>query len=148
VALSRLSASVEAVRPDCTLAEAARLMIRDGVHAVIVTSEVGGPLLGIVTERDLVREVGSGADPASTPVEAFMTRAVTTLSQSASRSEITAKMRAHGIRHVPLVDGSGRVVRVVSLDEMVGELGRDLADLSTALRTEFVREVDRSTRSS
>jgi CBS domain-containing protein len=142
--LSRLAVSVQSVRPDCSLEQAARLMIRDSVHALLVTNDESGVAIGILTGRDLVRQIASGADVATTTVGDFMSRPVTTLPETASRAELTAKMRAHGFRHIPLVDESGAIHRIVSLEDLLCELGEELEDLSAALRAEFRNEVSRA----
>lgn len=142
--LSRLAVSVESVRPESSLADAAHLMIRDAIHALLVTEGKDGPLVGILTDRDVVRQVAEGSDPATTNVEACMSRPVTTITDGASPSEITAKMRVHGIRHIPLVDRSGTVTGVVSLEDLLIDFGQQIGDIAAALRAEFQHEVEKT----
>ena len=142
----RLAVSVESVRPDCSLRDAAHRMIRDAVHVLLVTEGGNDAVLGILTNRDLVRQVAAGVDAGATTVATCMSKPVTTLPETASRSELSAKMRVHGIRHVPLVDESGVVHRIVSLEDLLCEMGQEIADLSAAIQGEFQHEVEQTKR--
>ena len=54
---SRLAARIGCIRPDSTLAEAARILIRDTLRSLLVLDEESDALVGILTERDIVRQV-------------------------------------------------------------------------------------------
>lgn len=140
----RLAARIGCIRPDCVLAEAARILIRDTLRSLLVLDEESDALVGILTERDIVRQLAEGADPDTIRVDAFMSRPVTTLPEDASRGEIMQRMRVHGIRHVPLVDAEGNTTRVVALDDLLGEIGEELSDAAAALRAEFQREIEKT----
>ena len=140
MSLSQLTTTVGTVRPDTTLREAAHIMSRDSIGTLLITKERGGALEGILTDRDIVREVGSGRDPEQTRVSVFMRQPVKTLPEGASRREITAAMRTHGVRRIPLVDVAGQVRAVVSFDDLLMEAGAELYDLSRAIKTGFDHE--------
>jgi CBS domain-containing protein len=81
----------------------------------------GGRLLGIVTERDVMKAVARGADLDVTPVSAVMTTTVLTVSPDTSLHEAARHMATRWIRHLPVVDG-GEVVGMVSQRDLCGVL--------------------------
>lgn len=87
----------------------------------------GPRLLGIITERDVMKAVARGADLDATPVSAVMTTTVLTVSPDTSLHEAARHMATRWIRHLPVVDG----------DEIVGMVSqRDLCGVLAALGTE------------
>jgi CBS domain-containing protein len=77
-------------------------------------------LVGIFTERDVLRDVvGSASDPRSTPVDVLMTPNPEALRPTDSIVFALNKMSLGGFRHIPLVDGDGRPVGVISVKDIV-----------------------------
>jgi len=108
--------------------EVARLMAAEGWRAVVVTDLDGRPR-GIVSERDLVVRGLAWNVPLDTPVESLMTPDLVTAAPSVPPRFAYRLLRAHGIRHLPLVE-EGRVVGVVARDDLVDEANTEvLADL-------------------
>ena len=140
MSLSQLASTVQTIRPDTSLSEAAHIMARDSVGALLIREEKLGPLEGILTDRDIVKEIAEGCDPKRTTVARFLGRPVTTLAEGSTRSEITSSMRVHGIRRIPLVDSEGRVTRIVALDDLLIEIGQEMFDIARAIRVEFQHE--------
>lgn len=140
MSLSRLASSIGTVRPDTTLREAAHIMCRDSIGTLLISKKSGSAVEGILTDRDIVREIGAGRDPERDSVAIFTERPVKTMPEGASRREITSAMRMHGIRRIPLVDADGQVTALVSLDDLLMEAGAELFDLSRAVKTEFDHE--------
>lgn len=96
-----------------TAAEAARLLVLRGIGALPVVDEEA--LLGIVTERDLVRRViAADRDPKATLVADVMTPDPATVTPDAAMIEAVLMMREGGFRHMPVVF-EGRLVGIVSL---------------------------------
>jgi CBS domain-containing protein len=83
----------------------------------------GDRLLGIITERDVMKAVARGLDLASTPVSAVMTTTVQTVSPATAVAEAAAHMSERWIRHLPVVD-DGRIVGMVSQRDLCGVLAR------------------------
>jgi CBS domain-containing protein len=81
----------------------------------------GPRLLGIVTERDVMKAVARGADLDATPVSAVMTTTVLTVSPDTSLHEAARHMATRWIRHLPVVD-DGEVVGMVSQRDLCGVL--------------------------
>lgn len=140
--LSRLAASsVATIRPSCVLREAARLMDMFSVGVLIITDEDDGPVRGIVTDRDLVRVVGEGVDPARETVARFAERKVETVqADGPSLREVAERMGRAGVRRLPVVDEQGRAVGILSLDDLLVELGEDLGNLAAAIKRGFAQE--------
>ncbi|PAP77116.1 CBS domain-containing protein [Rubrivirga marina] len=108
---------LHSVAPDAPLIEAARrLRLRD-VGALLVLE--GEALVGIVSERDVVRAVAeSGALALARPVRLEMSTPVETCESGDGVRSLMARMTARRIRHLPVVE-DGRVVGVVSIGDVV-----------------------------
>ena len=101
-----------------TLAEAVALLNRHNIGAVVATG-AGGKVAGILSERDIVRRLGT--DPAaalSLRIADCMSRAVVTAGLTAPIAEIMEIMTSHRIRHVPVVE-DGELVGIVSIGDVV-----------------------------
>jgi CBS domain-containing protein len=105
-------------QPHRTLKEVASMLGARGVGAAVV-SDASMSVLGIVSERDIVRAVGSvGASALEEPVSRYMTAKVTTVNENASIDEVMETMTAGRFRHVPVVE-QGRLVGIVSIGDVV-----------------------------
>lgn len=101
------------VDPDCSLDVALGLMNLHRIGALIVVSPERG-LLGIFTDRDLLRRVGvATAGWQTIPVSAWMTRDPFTISPDAGWDEAVGLMAKHRVRHLPVME-AGRVVGLIS----------------------------------
>jgi CBS domain-containing protein len=79
----------------------------------------GESLIGIITERDVMKCIARGLDVNATPVSAVMTRGVQTVSPYTSVGDAARQMASRWIRHLPVVE-DGRVVGMVSQRDLVG----------------------------
>lgn len=105
--------------PDTTVAEAANLMRKRSVGAVMVVAE-DGSLAGIFTERDaLFRVIAEGRDPHTTRLAAVMTRDPRTIAPDRPFAHALLMMHDGGFRHVPVVE-HGRPVGMVSARDALG----------------------------
>jgi len=133
--LARFRRRVVHLDEDATVLAAARAMRDEHVGCVVVTR--GGHPLGLVTDRDLVvRSLAEGRDP-STRLRECVTYDPLTLSESDGVERAVSVMRDHGVRRVPIVDGTGRAVGIVTLDDLLGELGQQLGRLCEAVANNF-----------
>jgi CBS domain-containing protein len=106
------------ITADATLSDAARLLARKRIGAVIVYGE-DGSLAGILSERDLVRAVSEESVAAlARPVSAYMTRAVMTCSENDSIEDLMELMTHRRFRHVPVME-SERLVGIISIGDVV-----------------------------
>ncbi len=105
-------------QPHRTLKEVAALLAERGVGAAVV-SDAAMSVLGIVSERDIIRAIGAGSASAlEEPVSRHMTSRVTTVSESASIDHVMETMTAGRFRHMPVVE-HGRLVGIVSIGDVV-----------------------------
>ncbi|MGH3742546.1 MAG: CBS domain-containing protein, partial [Micromonosporaceae bacterium] len=102
-----------------TLRAAGAIMWRQQTGSLLIMDD--GRLVGILTERDLLRAVARGADVDNTPVRDVMTTKVRTVGADASLHETARLMAANWIRHLPVMEGE-KVVGVVSQRDLVGVL--------------------------
>jgi CBS domain-containing protein len=109
-----------AVAPDDHLADAARRMRHERVGAVAVM--VSGRLIGIITERDLMRAVADGVDPERALASERMTPNPSTIDRDELATTAAERMIGLGVRHLPVID-DGRVVGVISARDLL-RLGR------------------------
>ena len=103
---------------DTSLLEIAKLL---GTHKIgcIVIAEADGKISGIVSERDIVREIArAGASVLVDPVEASMTKSVVSCRESDTMDRLMGEMTAHRFRHMPVED-RGRLVGLVSIGDVV-----------------------------
>ncbi len=100
-----------------SLRAAAERMWREQTGSLLVTD--GGHLLGIITERDLLRAVALGADPDKTSVDDAMTAGVFTVPPDMPLQEAAREMATRWIRHLPVVE-DGTLLGVVSMRDVTG----------------------------
>ncbi len=118
-------------KPSDTLLDAARLMVEGGVGSLIVVDDEGR-IIGIVTERDLVTALSRGLPCAGGRVADVMSRNVVTVRPDDGIDVVVGKMRDFNIRHVPVVDGEGRPLGMVSARNVI-DVGASLIGLFTQL---------------
>lgn len=110
-----MNPAVVTVGPDASVAQAAALMVGTKVGSAIVLQD--SFLVGILTERDVLRAAASGRDLVASPVRDWMTAEPESASPEATAEEAAELMLRGGFRHLPIVDGR-RVCGVVSLREL------------------------------
>lgn len=110
-----MSTTLVTVAPTTTVAEAATMMSTRHVGSALVMD--GDTLLGIFTERDIVRALGSDFAAAGEPVRARMSTDPRTMPSTADTVDALELMLAEGFRHVPVVD-EGRVTGIVSMRDL------------------------------
>jgi len=109
-----MARDVLAVEPATRLLDAAGRMHERNVGAVVVVE--GGRLVGIFTERDVLKAVATGA--VDGPVGDTMTRAPETIGQDEATSHAAALMIHGGFRHLPVVEGDD-VVGMISIRDLI-----------------------------
>ena len=120
------------VRPDSTVAEAIQAMVAHHVGAVAVVD--GNRAVGIFTERDVLSKLAlCGLDPARVPVKELMSTPVETITPDTSPGDAFTTMIGHHFRHLAVVDRSGKLLRMLSirnlLQAQVEELRQQLDSL-------------------
>lgn len=116
--LDRKGADVATVQPDATLLQAARLLTERGIGSLVVSAD-GRTMDGIISERDIVRQVAeSGAECLSEQVADLMTVDVVTCERHATVDDLMTTMTERRVRHIPVMEDD-RLVGVVSIGDVV-----------------------------
>lgn len=105
------------IRPEQTVAEAVELMRHEKVGCLLVCA--GERMVGIFTERDLLRRVLAPGKPLTVPVSECMTPNPVTVHPKVAIGAAIRRMEEGGYRHLPLVDEAGRPVGVLSVKRIV-----------------------------
>ena len=105
------------VAPEDTLGEVAERMTRQNTGAVVVKDF--GRLIGILTERDMLRAMAARVHTSDARVRQWMTEDPQTASPDMDLDEAAQVMLDNGFRHLPVVDGSN-VLGIVSLRRVLG----------------------------
>lgn len=137
------SPGAQVARADQALAEAARTMLESHVGALIVVETRGSVRrpIGILTDRDIVRgQLRLSADLFCLTVGDVMTPDPLTISAKAGATEAIESLHARGVRRAPVVDGTGNLLGVVTLDDLVPEVARELKELSALMGTQARHE--------
>jgi CBS domain-containing protein len=108
-----MNRDVLAVDPTASIGEAAEKMMDAGVGAVVVMEDMVR-LVGIVTERDILRAVAQRARAAEARVRQWMTESVITIEPETTVEEAAKMMFERNFRHLP-VARDGRLLGIVSL---------------------------------
>ena len=112
---------LELVKPTTTIKEAIDLLSRYNIGCLLVEEE--GRLVGVLTERDIIRRVvGKGLNHAEVTVAEYMTKNPDTLRREDPIAFALNRMYERGYRHVPLVDSVGRATGFVSIRDIVNHL--------------------------
>jgi CBS domain-containing protein len=131
--VSLLIHEVEAIAPDTKVIDAARQLRDSRVGSLVVIDEQRRPM-GIVSDRDVtVRLVAAGRDAARTSVRDIMTPMPTTVLRDSSIESVLGAMRMGRVRRLPVVDGLGRLIGIVTLDDTLRLLAEELGEVERLL---------------
>ncbi len=109
--------AVHTVTARATIAEAVETLNKNRIGAVVVTDN--GKVTGILSERDVVRHLGTDWNALSKrPVGDLMTRNVITATPASTVADLMERMTEHRIRHMPIVE-AGALVGIVSIGDVV-----------------------------
>lgn len=123
--LEKKGGEILSVRPQETVAGAAALLRDKRIGAVVVT-DAAGALLGILSERDIVRKLAEvGAGTLDLAVDGLMTRNVVTCDPDERIISVLKKMTEGHFRHMPVIR-DGKMVGLVSIGDLVSYRLREL----------------------
>lgn len=117
VLASKGSGAVFTIGPDASIRELLDVLAERNIGAVVV-SEDGHTMLGIVSERDIVRKLRDVDNARDVPVTSIMTTDVRVCSPEDSFGSLMLVMTEHRVRHVPVLD-DGELVGVLSIGDAV-----------------------------
>ncbi len=129
---SKSAQGVETVKPDLTVAEAAGILSEKRIGSLVVSDDGGVPV-GILSERDIVRELGRTGDGClKLKVSDLMTRRLTTCSPDETAVDVLTKMTECRFRHLPVME-AGKMVGLISIGDAVKARLSELAMEKDAL---------------
>jgi CBS domain-containing protein len=117
VLTSKGSTTVHTIVPDATVRELLEVLADRNIGALIVSAD-GTAMLGIVSERDIVRKLRDVEHARDMTVSEIMTTDVRTCSPDDSFGDLMSIMTEHRVRHVPVID-EDRIVGVLSIGDAV-----------------------------
>jgi CBS domain-containing protein len=126
-----------------SVVDAARLMREHHVGDLVVVETRDGRKhpVGIVTDRDIVVEVvAAGVNPDSLNVGDIMGPEVATVRESEGLFEALRYMRGKGVRRMPVVDNTGGLVGILTMDDMLSLLAEEMTELAKLVSHERQRE--------
>jgi CBS domain-containing protein len=127
---------IDLAEPGESVLEAARRMQERRVGTLVIVDDLGKPL-GLLTDRDLaLRVVAAGGDPRTTSVGAVMTEHPKTVSESTPIESALSLMRSGAFRRLPVVNDDGKLVGIVTLDDVLGLLAEEFALIGGLLERE------------
>ena len=116
--IKQKGSDVFTVAPHETLAEAARQLHEKRVGSLVVKD--GGSVIGIVSERDIVRELATGGPAAlEQPVQDHMSREVIFAAPTETVDALLGRMTDRRVRHLPVMSGQGELCGLVSIGDLV-----------------------------
>ena len=125
---------VSTTQPHRTLGEAAEHLTHHNIGALVVT-DLTGRVLGILSERDIIRALGrNGATALGNAVSMHMTAKVMTTSLDECVSDVVARMNRGRFRHMPVVNDEGLLSGIVSIGDLVKYRIEEIEHEHSALR--------------
>jgi len=126
-----------------SIVDAAQLMRDHHVGDLVVVDEQAGRRVpvGIVTDRDLVIEIlAKQVEPGSVTVGDVMSGELVTARESDGLFDTLQRMRAKGVRRVPVVDAGGALAGIVAVDDFLDLLAEEISALARLVSREQARE--------
>jgi len=124
------------ISPETNITEACQLMEQNNIGCLVV--ERAGKLFGIITDRDIaLRVTGAKREPDTTKVKDIMTPDPIRISVDKDLHHLTAMMHAYHVRRVPIVNGFDTTLGIVTLDDLIAQLGDDMSEIGKAISEEF-----------
>lgn len=134
-----MTKEVTSLPSNASILDAAKFMTDMNVGSVVVVED--NIPSGIITDRDIVTKVlALKKDPKTTMIGAIMASPVVTISEDKDVVDVTRLISTHGIRRLPVVDASGKLVGVIALDDVLIFLGQEMHNIATALKGELGRK--------
>ena len=130
---------VVTVSPNTNLLEVTRLLRSQHVGSVVVVEEHRP--VGILTDRDIiVKVVAEEKDPKAIQAYEIMTTNPALVNINLDPLDATRIMRDRGLRRLPVVDENRHLLGIMTLDDVLGLLGKETENLAEAVHTELAKE--------
>jgi len=129
---SKATDAVVTVKSGTSISDVAKILTEKRIGTVVVSND-DETALGILSERDIVRELANrGASCLSEPAESYMTSQLVTCQRHDDADDILAKMTEGRFRHVPVVE-DGELVGLITIGDVVKARLTELAMERNAL---------------
>ena len=129
---SKPDSEILTVGPDASVSDAAKILSKRRIGALVVSTD-GKRALGIISERDIVRELGrSGTSCMKKNVDQYMSRTVVTCTEDETADQALAKMTEGRFRHLPVVKDED-MIGFISIGDVVKARLMDLSMEKEAL---------------
>ena len=116
--LKRKGSGVFTATKDKSLLDIAKLLAQHGIGCIVIVED-DDKIVGIMSERDLMRAMGqAGPKVLNEPVSNFMTKTVITARESDTSDQLMSEMTTHRFRYMPVVE-MGRLIGLVSIGDLV-----------------------------
>ena len=128
---------VVAIPPHTTVMVAIKRMKLENIAAIMVSTDSGKTVEGLMSERDIVRAlIDHKGDVLDLPVSELMSRAVVTCAPEDSVASVMRTMTKRRFRHVPVVE-NGTVVGVISIGDVVKDR-IDTMEMETSVLRDYI----------
>ena len=128
--LATKGSTVVTVKPSQTIREAIALLVKHRIGALVVVDDAG-KVVGLVSERDFVREAARNEALFGEPVSAIMTTDVIVASPGDDIQSVEQTMTVKRFRHLPILD-EGELIGIVSIGDVVkAQLGQYQGEIET-----------------
>ena len=121
--LENKARGVHRIAPEATVLDAIQSMVGHNIGSLMVVDATGS-VVGIVTERDCLREVAAQAGLKGHAVESITTRDIAIAELDDDLGQVMDTMLEKQCRHVPVIDG-GELVGMISIRDVIGERLRE-----------------------
>lgn len=131
------------IQRDETAQEAAKLMRQFHVGSIVVIDKTNGSAIpvGVVTDRDLIVEImATELDASVITVGDIMSQELFTVKEDAAIHEAVELMRRKTVRRLPVVDESGELIGILTLDDVLQLMSEQMLDLAKLVRYEQKKE--------
>ena len=124
------------VKSGTMVIDVAQIMEERNVGCVVVNGT--RDVFGIVTDRDiLLRVVNKNLDPSQTPIDDVMTKEpVITFSEDMELFDVLEEVRKSAFRRYPVADSDGNLVGLITLDDIIVLIGKEMADVANIIENE------------
>jgi len=112
--------------PEDTLSDASSKMWSQQTGSLLVME--GANLIGIITERDILKAIAQGDDPKSARVHDLMTKDVVTIGPGTKLRDAAKIMFDHWFRHLPVATEEGDVVGIISLRDLLSVVAQGMEE--------------------
>ncbi len=131
---SKATTGVLTVVSTAKVSDAAKVLAENKIGSVVVSDDGGITAAGILSERDIVRELANvGSVCMDQPVSAYMTSKLVTCNSEESAQKVLEMMTEGRFRHMPVVEENGRMIGLVTLGDVVKAQLSELAMEKQAL---------------